>query len=262
MTKNLATKLAVGLLLFGVIFFTVFKRDEPTDITPVEVEETAPINPGDYVVRWQDNELHLEGHTEAHDQGITEAVSALLQRATYGSADVSLDSVRIRAIVADESDWQQQVEAIEQSLPQGVRVSSDIILAATESDAQDLCARAFSALTIGPINFQESGIEFRDSAYPEMEKLAVFSLTCPNLDILITGHTDSSGNPDWNQTLSELRAAAVADFVATLGVDKARLIVAGAGSSEPLASNATRYGRSKNRRIEIGYRPTAVISEQ
>ncbi len=70
--------------------------------------------------------------------------------------------------------------------------------------------------------------------------------------VTVTGHTDSTGPEDYNQGLSERRANAVADYMAnSLGVDRARMQVSGEGESNPIADNATREGRAKNRRAEI-----------
>ena len=70
--------------------------------------------------------------------------------------------------------------------------------------------------------------------------------------ITVTGHTDSTGPEAYNQKLSERRANAVADYMAnSLGVDRMRMKVSGMGESNPVADNATREGRAKNRRVEI-----------
>ena len=70
--------------------------------------------------------------------------------------------------------------------------------------------------------------------------------------VTVTGHTDSTGPEAYNQTLSERRANSVADYMAnSLGVDRARMQVSGEGESNPVADNATREGRAKNRRAEI-----------
>ena len=70
--------------------------------------------------------------------------------------------------------------------------------------------------------------------------------------VTVIGHTDSTGPEDYNQGLSERRANAVADYMAnSLGVDRARMQVSGEGESNPIADNATREGRAKNRRAEI-----------
>ena len=67
----------------------------------------------------------------------------------------------------------------------------------------------------------------------------------------VMGHTDSSGSDAYNQTLSERRASAVADYLAGRGVQSARLATRGYGESQPKASNLDPAGRSANRRVEI-----------
>ena len=69
--------------------------------------------------------------------------------------------------------------------------------------------------------------------------------------LTITGHTDSTGPEDYNQGLSERRAAAVADFLAGQGLDSGRMSTQGAGETQPIADNDTREGRARNRRVEI-----------
>ncbi|KQN07253.1 MULTISPECIES: OmpA family protein [unclassified Sphingomonas] len=67
----------------------------------------------------------------------------------------------------------------------------------------------------------------------------------------VYGHTDSTGSDAYNQTLSERRAAAVADALAGRGVQAARIGTRGFGESQPVASNETEEGRAENRRVEI-----------
>ncbi len=67
--------------------------------------------------------------------------------------------------------------------------------------------------------------------------------------ITIIGHTDSTGPEDYNLKLSERRAESAAEFLRSLGIDD--ITTEGRGESEPIASNATREGRAKNRRVEI-----------
>ncbi|WP_376692418.1 OmpA family protein [Wenzhouxiangella sp. EGI_FJ10409] len=69
--------------------------------------------------------------------------------------------------------------------------------------------------------------------------------------IEIAGHTDSTGSPEYNQGLSERRAAAVDSYLGNRGVLRDRTIVVGAGQAHPIASNATESGRAQNRRVEI-----------
>lgn len=78
----------------------------------------------------------------------------------------------------------------------------------------------------------------------------------PQTTIDVVGHADSSGPDDYNQTLSERRASAVAGYLTGPGgvlVD--RVFVAGMGERAPIADNATAAGRAQNRRVEIILRP-------
>ena len=65
----------------------------------------------------------------------------------------------------------------------------------------------------------------------------------------IIGYTDSTGPAAYNQRLSERRAQAVADYLASKGIQN--LSIKGMGESNPIADNSTREGRAKNRRVEI-----------
>lgn len=69
--------------------------------------------------------------------------------------------------------------------------------------------------------------------------------------IQVIGHTDSTGAADYNQSLSEKRAKAVADYLESQGVDGGLLSSKGMGESQPIADNSTKDGRSMNRRVEF-----------
>ncbi|WP_250631452.1 OmpA family protein [Rhodoflexus caldus] len=70
-------------------------------------------------------------------------------------------------------------------------------------------------------------------------------------DILITGHTDNIGSDEVNNRLSQQRADAVANYLASLGIDRKRLLTRGLGKTEPVADNSTPQGRQQNRRVEM-----------
>jgi outer membrane protein OmpA-like peptidoglycan-associated protein len=71
------------------------------------------------------------------------------------------------------------------------------------------------------------------------------------IGIEVGGHTDSIGAASYNQGLSERRAQSVANYLAGHGVDVGKMSVVGYGETQPVASNATREGRSENRRVEL-----------
>lgn len=69
--------------------------------------------------------------------------------------------------------------------------------------------------------------------------------------IEIVGHTDDKGEASDNMKLSRLRAASVRDYLIKKGVDASKIITTGKGETRPIASNDTKEGRAKNRRVEI-----------
>jgi outer membrane protein OmpA-like peptidoglycan-associated protein len=69
--------------------------------------------------------------------------------------------------------------------------------------------------------------------------------------IEVAGHTDSAGSDQYNQSLSERRAQAVAGYLSSHGVKTQRLIPIGAGEGHPVASNDSEQGRAANRRVEL-----------
>ena len=70
-------------------------------------------------------------------------------------------------------------------------------------------------------------------------------------DLLIVGHTDYVGSATYNQSLSERRASAAANFLVHQGVARSRVATRGVGETEPKADNDTEAGRQQNRRIEV-----------
>lgn len=114
-----------------------------------------------------------------------------------------------------------------------------------------VCRRMFDWVLAEELRFQASSALLRDSARPVLERLAEFAHDCPTARLSVTGHTDALGDESYNRTLSERRAAAVAEFLAERGVAQERLLTAGAGATQPVADNGTAHGRERNRRIEI-----------
>jgi len=81
--------------------------------------------------------------------------------------------------------------------------------------------------------------------------VADFLKANPETIVEIAGHTDSMGEADYNQLLSQRRAEAVAErLTGPLGVDPERVNTKGYGEEAPIASNDTAEGRAANRRVE------------
>jgi outer membrane protein OmpA-like peptidoglycan-associated protein len=78
----------------------------------------------------------------------------------------------------------------------------------------------------------------------------------PQTLVDVTGHADSTGDDQYNQSLSERRASSVAAYlISNSRLLRDRFYVTGRGETQPIASNPTVEGRSQNRRVEIVLRP-------
>ncbi|ASK33433.1 OmpA family protein [Alloalcanivorax mobilis] len=93
--------------------------------------------------------------------------------------------------------------------------------------------------------------EVRKTSYPELENLANRMYQYPSANLVLEGHTDSTGSEAYNQKLSERRAAAVKTvLVDEFDVDSSRITTEGYGEAQPIADNKSREGRAQNRRVE------------
>lgn len=99
------------------------------------------------------------------------------------------------------------------------------------------------------IFFDVDRYELKEKSYTELEKVVHFLAENPQISIEIGGHTDNTGNPAYNQQLSEKRANAVYSYLVVKGINPKRLSAKGFGSLKPVASNETETGRQQNRRI-------------
>lgn len=105
----------------------------------------------------------------------------------------------------------------------------------------------------------ESGLLFdvnKAAVKPESKEnlndLAKILNKYPDTNILIEGHTDSTGTEEHNLTLSRQRAQAVANYLALIEIDPTRFTIMGYGWSQPVADNDTSEGRALNRRVDLG----------
>lgn len=80
----------------------------------------------------------------------------------------------------------------------------------------------------------------------------------PLSKIVIEGHTDSQGQPAYNQELSQRRAQVVRDYLVTRGIASDRVTAQGFGPSRSIAENTSAEGRANNRRVEIVVQPTSA----
>ena len=99
--------------------------------------------------------------------------------------------------------------------------------------------------------FDVNKYDLRDLSRENLAKLAAILNKYPDTNILIEGHTDSTGTREINMPLSENRAKAVANQLATLNVQSARFTTHGYGPDQPIGDNASVEGRQMNRRVDL-----------
>jgi outer membrane protein OmpA-like peptidoglycan-associated protein len=280
-TKILATRTISAVLLVGGL--AVAPLLDYGNIGNTASLDPLPVPAATFQGHWRQGELSLSGHTRSqqHEQELLQVAAvafpsqtvvtdfqplgiapdywadtttrlvSLLAETISADAILTENDITIRAVVVDGPAWQSRLDAVRKVLPAELAVSTDTLLVDGSANVSEICARAFAMFKTGAINFEESSAEFRSSAYPRLDRVVALADACKQSRITITGHTDASGNEAWNRRLSLKRAAAVGDYIVQGGIDRARLLISGAGSAVPIADNSTRYGRSLNRRIEI-----------
>jgi outer membrane protein OmpA-like peptidoglycan-associated protein len=101
------------------------------------------------------------------------------------------------------------------------------------------------------ILFDVDKTNLKADAQNSLRQLAISLQNNPQTNILVIGHTDSTGTAAHNMDLSVRRADAVKFFIDQQGVSGQRLSPQGKGETEPIESNSTPQGRAQNRRVEI-----------
>ncbi len=106
-------------------------------------------------------------------------------------------------------------------------------------------------LSSNKVHFDTNSSIVKPDSRQTLAELANVIKKYPEDIILVAGHTDSDGTADYNMTLSEARARAVADVLIANGVTIESVQAHGYGESQPVADNGTVDGKAQNRRVEL-----------
>ena len=101
------------------------------------------------------------------------------------------------------------------------------------------------------INFDFNSDVIRSESKPTLDKVAAVLKEKSDWKFSVEGHTDNIGGSEFNQTLSEKRAASVVKYLTDGGIDTSRLTSKGYGFSKPIAPNNSESERAQNRRVEL-----------
>jgi len=128
----------------------------------------------------------------------------------------------------------------------------------TQAEVRERFGAALDALPPPPATFTLYFLEGKDEltadSSVELQRVISEIKRRPLPDILVIGHTDTVGSPDFNDKLSYARAERARDLLISMGLPGERISVAGRGKREPLVATSDNVSEQKNRRVEINVR--------
>lgn len=158
------------------------------------------------------------------------------------SATVSFDFVFARNDATAQPAAPDATKAAEPAKSVALEAEGDFDLAA--------CKGRFEILSrTGSIYFASGSSRLEEKSGPLLNALSDIIARCPGLVIEVGGHTDSVGSDALNLRLSRSRAKSVTDYLLTKGLNPDTILSKGYGETTPIATNDTKEGRWKNRRI-------------
>jgi outer membrane protein OmpA-like peptidoglycan-associated protein len=193
-------------------------------------------------------EQRLEAERRARAEAERAAAEAQAERsrreAEIAAREAERDREAARAEVERARKTAEDAEMEKQELRQQLVQQFNAILE-TRDSARGLIVNMSDVL------FDTGKWTLKPGAREKLAKISGIVLAHPGLKLEIEGHTDSVGSDDYNQTLSERRAASVRDFLVQQGVGSDMITARGFGEIQPVASNDSGAGRQMNRRVEM-----------
>lgn len=139
--------------------------------------------------------------------------------------------------------WSQRMEQQKQAMQQ--------VTAGTPVQVSQTADNRLKINIPADAGFATNSAVLNANMYPILQRLAQTLNQNPAATVSVVGHTDSTGSDAINNPLSQRRADAAKAYLVSQGVAASRIATSGAGSTQPIASNATVDGRAQNRRVEI-----------
>lgn len=154
------------------------------------------------------------------------------------------DAERAKRLAAEADSMRRKAEAERAELRAQLMQQLSLILE-TRDTARGLI------MNMSDVLFDTAKYTLRPAAREKLAKVSGILLSHPGLVVEVEGHTDSIGGDEYNQRLSEQRAAAVRDYLVQQGVSMNAVAARGFGKTQPIASNDSALGRQQNRRVEL-----------
>jgi outer membrane protein OmpA-like peptidoglycan-associated protein len=193
-------------------------------------------------------QAETEQRLEAERRGRAEAERAAAQ-AQAAAAQAQADAARERAL-KDEAAADQARRAAARAEQEKAELRAKLVqqlnlILETRETARGLI------VNISDVLFETGQYSLKPAAREKLAKVSGIVLAHPGLRLEVEGHTDSVGSDEFNQQLSDKRAATVRDFLLQQGISINAVTARGFGKTMPVASNDTAAGRQLNRRVEM-----------
>jgi outer membrane protein OmpA-like peptidoglycan-associated protein len=234
-------------------------RDEKMEITSarqaVQRSEDARITS----LRKQEAERQQQAQ-DAKKQAQIDAANSQAQAAAAAEAQAKAEAAKAQAEAekaradAEAANARAAAEAAKQQAKasendaaatrEKLRAQLNNVLATTEN------ARGL-IVNLSDVLFDTGKYTLKQPTQVSLAKVATILQLYPGLKVQVEGYTDSVGGDEYNQKLSENRAAAVHDFLVANGVPTGNITSAGYGKANPVADNGTAAGRAQNRRVNL-----------
>lgn len=242
-------------------------NSDASTLAELEMKQAADsLNKADLALRNDDSDETIDHLAYLAKQQVAIA-QMTAQRKTaeiaVNNAAAKRDQVRLEARTAEADAAKRQAALSQQTVD---RQATELAVAGANSERdqaliaqQDLLINELNAkkterglvITLGDVLFRTNRAQLQSGGLRNVDKLADFLNQYVGYKVLVEGYTDSRGNNDHNQDLSERRAYAVRTALVDSGVSSDRIRTRGYGEDYPIADNDTASSRQMNRRVEI-----------
>jgi outer membrane protein OmpA-like peptidoglycan-associated protein len=190
----------------------------------------------------QQAELQRQQAEQAQQQAQSEAQQRAAAEQQAQQTAQQADEARRQAQQAQQRA--QQAESQQQQLRQQLRDQLNQVLQ-TRDTVRGLI------VSMPDVLFDTGSATLKPTARERLAKVSGILIAHPDIRVEVDGYTDSTGDPTFNEQLSQQRAASVQTYLAQQGVPGGSISIHGFGQANPMASNDTAAGRQQNRRVEL-----------
>lgn len=176
---------------------------------------------------------------------VAKVITEDLKKVKQGKLSVRGTQVELAGKISNQNDIQPTTANFQSLVETPYRLNAKLTVNQVEQKIID------EALKNRIIEFESGSAILAESGTKILDEMAIALNKVAGKKVKVIGHTDSSGDPAKNLTLSQNRADAVKNYLIAKNIPTDRLSVEGLGSNKPVANNTTAEGRKKNRRIEF-----------